>query len=215
MTPENSILRHVLRILTPEEIEDLTREFVSFNKVKLTDVLELELNIDDEEARGRILKKGRQDVIENLKEKAVLKDSDGSEDTPETKEETLEGKSEQEVQSGQDKDGDKDKKETKKDPERTKEAAQKAVPKRKLGPLEQEAEIIEEVIGGNEFILGEKEKLKDSNWKLKGQSLLALYEKNASIDLEHEKANNKKNKKENKGGSGSSQSGVLIDKDHQ
>ena len=204
MTPENDILRHILRILTPEEIEDLTSEFVSFNKVKLTDVLELELNIDDDEARERVLKKGRQDVIENLKEKVELKDSDEGEETPEVKKETLEGQADQ----------DKDNQEIKKGPKRTKEAVQATAPKRKLGPLEQEEVVVEEVIGGNEFILGEKEKLKDSNWKLKGQSLLALYEKNSSIDLEQEKANNKKSKKDKKGGDGSSQTGVLVDKDH-
>lgn len=201
MTPANAILRNSLRLLTPEEVEDLTSEFVSFNKIKLTDVLELGLNIDDEEARERIKKKGRADIIEITGTKVELKgDEKGSIETQNS--ESKEDKDEREVERDN-------------QSEKIQQEKIEVGPKKERGLFDEEEVIVEEVIGGNEFILGEKDKLRDSNWKLKGQSLLALYKKNSAIDIDQEKAHSKKRKKEKKTGGGSSQSGVLIDKDHQ
>lgn len=151
MTPENDILHFTLRVLVPEEINDLTDEFVAFNKVTLTSLLNAEFGFENEEVS-------------------------------EVQEVTVEAKIE----------------------------AQKIID-------EELPDNTEEAISS--FILAQREKLKQSNYKLREKGIHGLYKDNAKVDVEQEKAL-KKNKVDERVGDDKNEkpstikSGILVNKNH-
>lgn len=164
ITPSNSILKNILRILTLEEVAGLTKEFVAFNKVALTDVLCETLEI---------AQKPQEIESENSNVIPINIASTNKTEIPITQGNLA------------------------------------------LKVNTPEVSEDEKVIGGINFLLDEKKKCMDSNYKLKGMKVRELYKQNSDVDLEQIKVSSKKGKKKKKDNSSNSfQQGVLIDKDH-
>ncbi|MDH5580676.1 MAG: hypothetical protein OEY33_02110 [Bdellovibrionales bacterium] len=152
MIEENKIISEALRLLIPEEINDLTDEFVAYNKVTLTSLLEQELfsPVDEENP-----------LEEKVKEEAM---------SSEVKESSSKGY----IDEG-----------------------------------------VNEAI--STFILAQRDKLKESNYKLKEKDIQDLYKINANNELKKKtlkelKEDEKDKEKTNEKSSGDA--GILIDKDH-
>ena len=184
--PSNKILRNSLRVLQPEEIAELTLEFVSFNKVKLTEILDEEFNVTTPinmeskatsavgvniladtavpigpVANGNVISlRGTQDSLKVMGNLA-----------------------------------------TKWEPENL----------RELQP-ENAAESHEPFSGGK-FILEQKAKFRESNIKLKKNDLFRLYERNAEVDIATEKLKSQKSKVDEEISS-NSQIGTLVNRKH-
>lgn len=149
MIEENSIISEALRLLIPEEINDLTDEFVAFNKVTLTSLLENELGLNPE----------KESEVKDLRQEKV-------------------------------------------------EGPKKVQSQEKLVD-----EGVDEAI--STFVLAQRNKLKESNLKLKEKGIQDLYRVNANKELKkaspsHEEQNDEEKKDEKSSG----QAGILIDKDH-
>ncbi|MFZ8934620.1 MAG: hypothetical protein ACO20H_02395 [Bacteriovoracaceae bacterium] len=144
MIEENKIISEALRLLIPEEINDLTDEFVAFNKVTLTSLLENELGLNTEKESE--LKELRQEKVE---------------------------------------------------------APKKVQSQEKLVD-----EGVDEAI--STFVLAQRNKLKESNLKLKEKGIQDLYKVNANKELKKASPSHEEQKDEKSSG----QAGILIDKDH-
>ena len=67
MITENKIISESLRLLIPEEIADLTDEFVAFNKVTLTSLLEAEIGLElSQPVEGEVKENSLEEEIEQV-----------------------------------------------------------------------------------------------------------------------------------------------------
>ena len=156
-----TILRDLLRILTPEEIDELTTVSASSSRVSLTDVIENYFN-------------GVDILSENYEAKEDIDTSNVIPLNSKTSKVIVEKK----IESPQvEEEGIKQKKE------------KSDAKKEKKDPLffDEEDVVIEEKVDATVFILEEQRKSKDSLKKMKQKEIFSLYRSNAAVAIDQEK----------------------------
>ena len=182
------LIMNILRVLTPEEINELTTTYGGRKQISLTDIVNCELEGKNYEEELIEDEENEEEDVEHEAKILPFEASDKSEeseeeDVPLTKcgENTI-GILQQfyarimEMEKNL--------------------LGPKRLPKRKSAGLKKEM---------STFILEEKKKFEDSYEKLKSKEVLSLYKKNAKMDIEHQR-----NCRDDL--SKSSQSGVLVNK---
>lgn len=183
MNEENMLLGRVLRLLTPYEIEDLTTKSEGDKRVSITDLLFKEYNIEAEQMVPVV--NNHENILNSSKIEA--KQENNLEIVPPViislssqNEKEIDKKSKTEVEAVKVKHQEIERPNFQKKKE-------KCLAVSFLYSEDEDEIVVEEKVDNNVFILDEQRKMKKTIKKMNSQSLMGLYQKNASLDIDHEK----------------------------